>query len=121
MPWRIVLWSAGDCANASSCWSSRLIKKSCCWRYVTIPAIAMPNAVNAMMPISSRARTVTRESTFGRRPERVANAADGVDQRRAELVDLLAEIADVRLDDVRVALEVVLPNMIENLRLRQGP
>ena len=38
-----------------------------------------------------------------------------------ELVDLLAQVADVGLDDVGVAVEVVLPHVVEDLRLRERP
>ena len=44
-----------------------------------------------------------------------------MDQGRPELVDLLAQIADVGLDHVGVAVEVVLPHVVEDLRLRECP
>src|SRR5438067_8374536 len=49
-------------------------------------------------------------SALGRGPQRVANAPNGMDEWRPDLVDLLAQVADVCLDDVRVAFEVVLPH-----------
>src|SRR3954447_5089009 len=62
-----------------------------------------------LMPGTSRAR----------RLDDVARPADGVDQLRLDVVDLLAQVTDVQLDDVRLALEVVLPYAVEDLRLRQ--
>src|SRR4051794_20173235 len=49
----------------------------------------------------------------------VAGTPDRVDQLGLDVVDLLAQVADVELDDVRLALEVVLPHAVEDLRLRQ--
>src|SRR4029077_21128848 len=54
-----------------------------------------------------------------RRPQRVADAPQRMNQRRLIAVDLLAQVADVRLDDPSVASEVVLPDVIEDLRLRE--
>src|SRR5439155_2654258 len=57
-----------------------------------------------------------------RKTEHVPHAAYGVDQRRGGRdVDLLPQVVDVRLDDVRLALEVVVPHVIEDLGLRQHP
>ncbi len=56
-----------------------------------------------------------------RRFQHVTDAAHGVDHRGAVAVDLLAQVADVELDDVRVAAEVVAPHPVEDLRLRQHP
>ena len=53
--------------------------------------------------------------------QRVAEAAHGVDQRLAGGVDLLAQVADVGLHDVRVAAEVVVPDVVQDLRLAQHP
>ncbi len=49
----------------------------------------------------------------------VADEADGVDERRAEFLELLAQVADVGLHDVPVATEVVVPDVVEDLRLRE--
>lgn len=60
----------------------------------------------------------------------IANAALGFDQRRYlvlvavlilddDAIDLLAKIGDVRFDDGRVPAPIVLPHVIENLRLGQ--
>src|SRR5205814_5606588 len=52
-------------------------------------------------------------------PERVADPAHRVDQVRFVPIHLLTQIADVRLDDRRVAAEVVVPDMVEDLFLRE--
>src|SRR6476659_8737538 len=48
-----------------------------------------------------------------RDPQAVPDAADRVDQRRLDAVELLAQVGDVRLDHVGVATEVVLPHVVE--------
>src|SRR5262245_42718621 len=62
-------------------------------------------------------RTGRSRPSDARRLDDVAGAADGVDELRLDGVDLLAEVADVQLDDVRLALEVVLPHPVQDLRL----
>ena len=47
--------------------------------------------------------------------ENVADEPNRVEKGRAEAVEFLADIADVRLEDVRVAIEVVVPDVIEDL------
>src|SRR6266511_1394455 len=54
-------------------------------------------------------------------PQHVPDAADGVDQPRFDRVDLAAQVRHVRLDDAAVALEVVVPHVVEDLSLRQHP
>src|SRR5437899_7538068 len=50
------------------------------------------------------------------RPQAVAHTADGVDQWWvAGVIELLAQIADVRRDDLTVAAEVVIPDVVEDL------
>src|SRR5262245_29707933 len=49
--------------------------------------------------------------------EAVAHAADRLDQPGVDVVDLAAEVADVGLDDAAVPAEVVLPDVVEDLRL----
>ena len=56
-------------------------------------------------PVSSRER----------QPEAVADAADGVDQRRSGIVDLVAQVADVGLQHAGVAGEGVVPHVLEDL------
>lgn len=50
----------------------------------------------------------------------MARTAHGLDRGAGEgNIDLLAKVAHVHLDDVGVALEVVVPDVIENVLLRQ--
>src|SRR5262249_48053626 len=51
----------------------------------------------------------------------VTDAAYGVDQRRLLEVDLLAQVADVVLNNAGVAAEVVAPDVVDDLRLRHHP
>jgi hypothetical protein len=61
------------------------------------------------------------DRTTTRGLEHVPDAADGVDQRLAVRVDLLAQIADVQLDDVGLAAEVIVPDPVQDLGLGQHP
>src|SRR3954464_3612801 len=70
---------------------------------------------------SSRARSVTRRVSGSRGAQRVAEAADRPDQGLVVGVELAPQIADVRLDHVVVAVEVVLPHVIEYLLLGKHP
>src|SRR6476659_6296327 len=54
-----------------------------------------------------------------RQPHGVADPAQGVDQPWLRGVDLLAQVGDVGLDHVRVAAEVVVPDVLEDLHLAQ--
>src|SRR5690606_5561029 len=56
-----------------------------------------------------------------RQAQDVADAGHGVDEWRAVLVDLAPQIADVRLHHAVVAAEVVLPDVVQDLSLRQDP
>src|SRR5205807_10121406 len=62
--------------------------------------------------VGSGARTSCR-----RELQDVADTPHRVDQVGLPRVDLLAQVADVRLDDVRLAAEVVVPDMVEDLLL----
>src|SRR6478752_9289742 len=55
----------------------------------------------------------------GCRLEDIPETSHGVDHRLAAGVDLLAQVGDVKLDDVRLAAEVVVPHPVEDLRLGQ--
>src|SRR4051794_6310984 len=65
--------------------------------------------------------TASARSGATRQPEGVAHPADGVQQPRVGGVDLAAQVGDVGLDDVGLAVEVVVPHVVEDLRLRQDP
>ena len=72
-----------------------------------------------MVRARSDERTAAALGAHRRRREAVAGAAHGLDRRAAERpVELVAQVADVDLDDVRVALEVVVPDVVEDVALR---
>src|SRR4051812_37296313 len=73
----------------------------------------------AVVGCGTASTSLTARSSRARCLDDVARTPDGVDQLRLDVVDLLAQVADVELDDVRLALEVVLPHAVEDLRLRQ--
>src|SRR5688572_7775493 len=93
--------------------------------------MAMSAAMSPMVTSTSdAARSRARSDISRSRPplvatvglaQRVPDQADGVDERRAEAVELLAQVADVGLDHVVAAVVVVLPHVIEDLRLGQHP
>src|SRR5687767_8120243 len=60
-------------------------------------------------------------SGAARQPQGVAHPADGVQEARLGGVDLAAEVGDVGLDHVGLAVEVVVPHVVENLRLGEHP
>src|SRR5262245_59791778 len=65
----------------------------------------------------SRMERGTRSTAVGREP--VPGSPDGLDRLAAErLVDLLAQPADVDLHDVRVAVELEVPDVREDVGLR---
>src|SRR6188472_18731 len=78
-------------------------------------ATTSPIAVSETTTVSRRARSDTELGLA----ERVADEPHRLDQRRAERVELLAQVADVRLDDIRIAAEVIMPHVVEDLALRQ--
>src|ERR1022692_9396 len=61
-------------------------------------------------------------SPLGRgEPEYVANTAQGVQEVWLGGVDLAAQDRDVGLDDARIAAEVVVPDMVQDLHLGEHP
>src|SRR5690242_14299273 len=101
-----------------ACWSTRSSRNERCSAYVTAPSRSSPTAPSTSTDARSRARSEAMASGPGL-AQRVAHAADGVDQRRPVDVELLAEVADVGLEHARVAAEVVLPGVLEELRARE--
>src|SRR3954462_13676574 len=86
---------------------------------VIVTATAISTTAMNVMPASRRARNdIVTPST---RSQGVAHAPDGVNELRLDVIDLLAEGADVCLGNATGAAEVVLPDMVEDLRLRQHP
>src|SRR5438105_3897564 len=125
-------WSCsadGRKSAASTAWCAAFNEVSVRWTrnersfaYVTTSAATNPIAARATTPRSSRARNDRRPSNLlPFRFEHVAGLAHRLDQRRAECIELAAQVADVRLDDIRVAAEVVAPHILEDLPLRQHP
>src|SRR6476469_6255107 len=80
--------------------------------YTRIDAATMDSATAAADPTAMRARKLT--STLA---QRVADAADRVDQtRRPVLLRLAAEVPDVDVQRVRGRAEVVTPHALEDDR-----
>src|SRR5690242_7692358 len=52
-----------------------------------------------------------------RQPQDVADTTHRVDQARLDDVDLAAQVGDVRLDHTGLAVEVVPPDLVQDLRL----
>src|SRR4051794_11617344 len=78
---------------------------------------------SAASPLLSSPALVAVLTTSGsaRQAQGVAHPADGVQQPGLGGVDLAAQVGDVGLDDVRLPVEVVVPHVVEDLRLRQHP
>src|SRR3546814_10352711 len=72
----------------------------------------------AMTPTASSTRCRRDTSAL---PHRVADPPDGVDQLGLDVIDLASEVADVGLHHPAVAVEVVVPDVVEDLGLRQHP
>ncbi|MPM55030.1 hypothetical protein SDC9_101815 [bioreactor metagenome] len=83
------------------------------------PLTPRPGHVLSHLPGHGSGRSSAR-SLVGR-AQHVPRAAQGVDHRLAPDIDLLAQVGDVELDDVRLAAEVVVPDPVEDLRLAQHP
>ena len=79
----------------------------------TSPASATNNTIATRRPRSERIVSAVP------RAQRVADAAHRLDQRLVAGVDLLAQVADVGLEHAGVAVEVVLPDVVEDLLARQ--
>ena len=93
---------------------------------VVTPTARQASASSTTSPTVSRARSVRRAGRAaaphrGLRLEDVADPAHRVDHRGAPGVDLLPQVADVELDDMRLAAEVVGPDPVEDLGLGQHP
>ena len=70
---------------------------------MTRPALALPRSLPLL------------------RPQGVSHAALGVDQRRAERVELAAQVADVGLDDLRLPGVVPAPHALQQLGAGEYP
>src|SRR5271166_993062 len=122
--------SATSDASALALASSPWIKEWCSSRTSPTPLVAKANATAATATRVTRPRTVeisgqwrratgwtpAGSSTVGR--QAVADAAHGLQRGPPEgLVDLAPQVADVDLDDVGVALEVLTPDVRHDLAL----
>src|SRR5260370_654850 len=100
----------------------------------TTPAISRPRSVRPasqrpnppawrapVPPAASLILAASPSAYSGSRLQHVADAADGMDHRHAAAVDLLPQVADVQLHDMRLAAEVVVPHPVQDLRLGQHP
>src|SRR5947209_5228863 len=88
--------------------------------YVAMSARTRPTSATAATAIRRRARNDSLTAAPASRlrfSQRVPDEPDRLDERRTETVELLAQIAHVRLDDVGVAAEVVVPHRVQDLRL----
>src|ERR1700677_3865232 len=86
---------------------------------VSSPAMSRPRSVRGTTLI--REKTLIGWAWSAGRLQDVADAADGVDERFAARVYLLAQVADVELDHVGLAAEVVVPHAVKDLRLGEHP
>src|SRR5882724_1763492 len=86
----------------------------------TRPAINLPRSVTGSILRGDPAARIM-PAALTRRLQHVPDAADRMDERVTARVDLLAQVADVQLDSVRLAAEVVVPDPVQDLRLGQHP
>src|SRR6202012_4457477 len=85
---------------------------------VTAPIPTQTIASTTTCPTNSRSRR-DQARMLGGWLEHVAGATQGMDHGLVLVVDLLAQIRDVQLDDVGPAAEVITPYPIQDLRLAQ--
>src|SRR5262245_52787087 len=93
---------------------------------VTTPMMASTTAIRARIAAISRVRREKPLSRVRRTPlvrglEDIAGSTQGMDHRRPARIDLLAEVRNVELHDVRLAAEIVVPDPVEDLSLAQHP
>src|SRR5262245_17422960 len=102
--------------------SSRLpVKTRCCVRTSAIPATTRTPSTTSAATAVMRNRTVpvTRCSPISY--EAVPETAHGPNRGVATSTELAPQAADVDLDDVGVALEVVFPDAVQHVVLREDP
>src|ERR1700761_6822041 len=78
-------------------------------------------ARTTIWPTSSRNRSDQARRTLTGRFEDITRAAQRVDHGLAAAVNLLAQVRNIELNDVRSTAEVIAPDPVENLRLAQHP
>src|ERR1700729_2136526 len=84
----------------------RSVRPASQWRKLRPGGVTDPAWLIPARPQSSAARL-----------QHVADAAHGVNHRVPARVDLLAQVADVQLDHMGLAAEVVVPDPVQDLRL----
>src|SRR5262249_33983878 len=91
------------------------------WRNTSTATATRPSATvtTSVAATVVRARTVVRRHHQGRSAtvgiQPVPDQPDGLDRRPAErLVEFLAQMPDIDLDDVRVAVEGEVPDVVQN-------
>src|SRR5690349_20725892 len=105
-------------------WSSI---RPCRYRRMASALAAPVSTSSAVTRASTAATSLTRSGVRSRKDftcsglqaQDVPDAPDGVDQPRVGHVDLAPQVRDVGLDDAVVATEVVVPHVVEDLRLGQ--
>src|SRR5208283_2755789 len=94
------------------------------WSSASSVAAVMPTHTTAsttICPTSSRSRRDQTRRVLAGRLKDITRAAQRVDHGVATVVDLLAQVGNVELDDVGPAAEVVTPYSVEDLGLTQHP
>src|SRR4051812_22142120 len=119
-------WAASS-ASAASWVISMAVLKATSWCARTSDAYASPSPpwARAMSSPSLSARATAPYYSGGERKvpsvaEAVSGAAHRLELRHAErAIDLVAQVADVDVDDVRAVLVVVVPGVLEQLVARE--
>src|SRR5437588_12341545 len=88
-------------------------------KYVATPATARATVRRASEAARSRPRRDN--PALLSRPKAVADEADRLDERRAQAVKFLAQVRHERLHHVVIPVDIVIPHMIERLRLGKQP
>src|SRR5438105_6209970 len=104
-------------------WSStREIRKVLSETYVAASATTSPANTSSTIPTSSRPRKEWITGGSGpRRPDHIADAAHGLDQRWVAPVHLPPQVGDVGLEDAGITAEVVVPDVVQDLAPAQDP
>src|SRR5438132_2453741 len=120
LPCRTAAATSSARANVARSTSSTSERRSTKRHRIALTASATATTRQAAIVVRARmvpTRLNSRLATVGVEP--VADEPDGRDGLAIEgQVDLLAQVADVDLDDVEVAVERVVPHVLQDLRLR---
>src|SRR6476469_1506672 len=104
--------------SRSSSWPTRKARRA---TSVTSTTTTQTSASSTICSKMSRRRRDQDSTPLRPWFEDIPGASHGVDHRRAPRVDLLAQVGDVQLHDVGLPAEVVVPDAVQYLRLRQDP